>query len=239
MPQKYRKLFPGRERTSARLLWLWILIPLIAQADSHFMSNSKAILHGCTDQWILDDKHSVPNLFQMTVCMDLRLLTTGKWMAFSYATPHSSYYDLALHGDSEAVYAWLLGVRHRFPVRLELERWHQLCLRIDTLNNSFILTVNSSQKTSEQRTVITQAIKLKGKLQLGCQSEGTFTGSTTATIELYMFRIWGDVRKHSHCEDGTIVGWDSSMWKISRYEAWAKDRTLYCGEHNNLDCGQR
>ncbi|KAK2814786.1 hypothetical protein Q7C36_023052 [Tachysurus vachellii] len=228
MPLKYRKLFPGRERTSAHLLWLWILIPLIAQADSYFMSNSKAVLQGCRDQWILQDKQSVPKLSQITVCMDMRLLTAGNWMAFSYTTPRSPKYDLALHGDSEAMYAWILGVKHRFPVQLTLERWHRLCLRIDSLRNSFILNIGSSQKTYERR-VFAHAMQLNGKLQLGCQPWDIFPETSMATIELYMFRMWGDVREHANCEDGTIVGWDSSMWSISRAQAWVQDNALYCG----------
>lgn len=203
-------------------------------ADSYFMSNSKAVLQGCRDQWILQDKQSVPKLSQITVCMDMRLLTAGNWMAFSYTTPRSPKYDLALHGDSKAMYAWILGVQHRFPVQLTLEHWHRLCLRIDSLRNSFILNISSSQKTYE-RTVFAHAMQLNGKLQLGCQPWDIFPETSMATMELYMFRMWGDVREHANCEDGTIVGWDSSMWSISQAQAWVQDNALYCGEHSNQD----
>ncbi|GAA6079153.1 adhesion G-protein coupled receptor G2 [Tachysurus ichikawai] len=203
-----------------------------APADSYFMSNSKAVLQGCRDQWILQDKQSVPKLSQITVCMDMRLLTAGNWMAFSYTTPRSPKYDLALHGDSKAMYAWILGVQHRFPVQLTLEHWHRLCLRIDSLRNSFILNISSSQKTYE-RTVFAHAMQLNGKLQLGCQPWDIFPETSMATMELYMFRMWGDVREHANCEDGTIVGWDSSMWSISQAQAWVQDNALYCDNQTN------
>ncbi|MCJ8745915.1 hypothetical protein PDJAM_G00135620, partial [Pangasius djambal] len=168
------------------------------------MSDSKAVLKGCKGWWTLQRNQSVPQLFQMTVCLDVRLLTAGKWMAFSYTTPRSPYYDLALQGDSNAVYVWLLGVQHNFPVQLALKRWHRLCLSIDSLRNSFRLTVSSSRKT-HKRTVIAHAMRPNGKLQLGCQPWEIFPGTTMATMELYLFRMWGDVREHALCEDGTIV----------------------------------
>lgn len=196
------------------------------------MSDTKAVLQGCTDRWTLQE--TIPKLFQMTVCVDMRLLTAGKWKAFHYTAPRSPYYDLALQGDSNGVYAWLLGVQHRFPVHLQLEHWHQLCLRIDSLHNRFSLTVSSSQKTYE-RTVFAHAMQPNGKLQLGCQPWEVISGIRMATMELYMFRMWGDVKEHAVCEDGTIVGWESSMWRISRAQALVQDDTLYCGEHDKQD----
>lgn len=207
------------------------LIFVFFPGHSHFLSDSKAVLQGCADQWTLKDNQSIPKLFQMTVCVDVRLMTAGKWMVFSYTSPRSPLYDLALQGDGDAVYAWLLGVQHRFPVRLALERWHRLCLRIDSSRNSFSLTVGSSKETHE-RTVIAHAIQPGGKLHLGCQSSEVSPGTKMATMELYLFRMWADVSAHTLCEDGTIVGWDSSMWIISRAQTSVQDDTLYCGEHN-------
>lgn len=195
------------------------------------MSDSKAVLQGCTDWWTLEQNQRVPKLLQMTVCLDVRLLTAGKWMAFSYTIRHSPYYDLALQGDNDAVYVWLMGVQHRFPVHLTLERWHRLCLRFDSLRNSFSLSVSSSQET-HVRTVIAHAMQPNGTLQLGCQPWQVFPGTNMATMELYLFRMWGDVRQHALCEDGTIVGWDSNMWRISQAQACVQDDTLFCGEHN-------
>lgn len=196
---------------------------------SYFLSDSKAVLQGCTDQWTLQENQNIPKLLQMTVCVNVRVTTAGQWIAFSLTSPRSPYYDLALQGDGDAVYAWLLGVQHRFPVRLALEYWHHLCLRMDSSRNSFSLSVNSSQETQE-RTVITHAIQPSGKLQLGCEPSNVSPGTSMATVELYLFRMWADVSKHERCEKGTMVDWDSSMWSISRAQALVQDNTLSCGE---------
>ncbi|KAF5883106.1 adhesion G-protein coupled receptor G2, partial [Clarias magur] len=195
--------------------------------DSYFLTDTKAVLQECTDQWILKENQHVPQLSQMTVCLDMRLLTAGKWMAFSYTTPPFPFYSLALQGDSDGVYIWLLGVKHRFPARLAPELWHRLCLSVDSERNSLSLNVSGSQQT-HKRTVFAHAMKPNGKLQLGCQPWEVFPGNQMATVELYMFRIWGDVREHALCEDGTIVGWDSSMWSISQDQTSVQDDTLYC-----------
>lgn len=198
---------------------------------SYFMVDSKAVLQGCTDRWTLQENQHIPKLFPMTVCMDLRLMTAGKWMAFSYTMPHSLYYDLALQSDSDAMYVWVLGVQHRFPVQLGLEHWHRLCLRLDSLHNSVSLSVSSSQNV-HNRTLFVNAMRPNGKLQLGFHPWDVFPGSSMTTMELYLFRVWGDLKEHSACEDGTIVGWDSSMWTISRPQTWVKDNTLSCSEYN-------
>ncbi|XP_053530664.1 adhesion G-protein coupled receptor G4 [Ictalurus punctatus] len=208
------------------LLCLCALL-LVPPGHSYFMIDSKAVLQGFMDRWTLKENQQVPKLYQMTVCLDVRLLTAGRWMAFSYIAPRSPYYDLALQGDSYAVYIWLLGVQHRFRVPMSLERWHRLCLRIDSLQNSFSLTISSSQDV-HQRTVIINAMRPNGKLQLGFHPWEVSPGSSMATIELYLFRVWGDVREHSACEDGTIVGWDSSIWRISQAQTWVQDNTLSC-----------
>lgn len=152
-------------------------------------------------------------------------------MAFSYTTPHSPSYELALQGDRDAVYAWLQGVRHRFPVRLTPEHWHRLCLHIDSVRNRIGLSVNSSKDVHE-RMVAVKALRPSGNLQLGFHSWEVCPGSSMATIELHLFRIWGDTREHSDCEDGTIVSWDSNLWRISRGQTWIQDNTLSCSEYN-------
>lgn len=211
------------------LLVLSVYLFSIFSGHSYFLSDSKAVLQGCTDQWTLQENQNIPKLIQVTVCVDVRLMTAGTWIAFSYTSPRSPRYDLALQGDGDAVYAWLLGVQHRFPVQLQLEHWHRLCLRMDSSRNNFSLSVSSSLETHE-RTVIAHAIQPNGKLQLGCQPSKVSPGTNMATVELYLFRMWADVRKHELCEDGTIVGWDSSMWGISRAQSLVRDDTLYCGE---------
>lgn len=99
------------------------------------------MLHGCEDHWTLQDRTSMPLLFQMTVCVDIRVTVPGSWVAFSYSSVHAPRPELGLEGDDKAVYGWLLRVRHRFPVELSPTVWHRVCLRRDVPRNSFSLEV--------------------------------------------------------------------------------------------------
>ncbi|KAL7840656.1 hypothetical protein AOLI_G00259790 [Acnodon oligacanthus] len=237
MPRKHRDHLAQRERKSKHhflhALYLWMFLPLVPQAGGYFMSDSKAVLQGCSDYWTLQDRWAMPLLFQITVCVDVRVMTPGEWTAFSYTSPRPPYYDLALQGDDSAIYAWLLGVRHRFPVQLEQGRWYRLCLRRDAMRDSFSLEV-SGNPDPQQRTVIARATPPTGTLILGCQPRDASPGVTLATLELYLFRVWKDVLQHGPCEDGTVVGWDSRMWGITRPQARVRDDTLQCGMLNHL-----
>lgn len=199
---------------------------------SYFLSDSKANLQGCSDHWTLKDQWLVRPLYHMNVCVDVRLLTSGLWTAFSYTLPQSPFYDLALQGDTTAVYAWLLGVQYWFPVQLSVQHWHRLCLHRNWSRNTFSLTINGLE--THEHTVIGSALAPGGSLLLGCQPWEVSPGSSTATIELYLFRMWDDVKEHGSCEDGTVVGWDSQMWSYTRASALLQDSTLQCGE-----CGGR
>lgn len=83
----------------------------------------------------------MPLLFQMTVCVDIRVVVPGAWVAFSYSSVLTPKPELGLEGDEEAIYAWLLRVRHRFPLQLSLTHWHRVCLKRDVLGNTFRLEV--------------------------------------------------------------------------------------------------
>lgn len=107
----------------------------------NFLGDTKAVLNGCEDHWTLQNQASMPLLSQMTVCVDIRIVVPGAWTAFSYSSAHAPKPDLGLEGDEEAVYGWLLRVRHRFPLQLSLSHWHRLCLRRNSLHNSFSLEV--------------------------------------------------------------------------------------------------
>lgn len=107
----------------------------------YFLGNTKAVLNGCKDHWTLQDSASMPPLFQMTVCVDIRVVVPGDWVAFSYNSVHAPRPELGLEGDGEALYGWLLSVRHRFPFRLSLGDWHRVCLRRDVQHKSFSLEV--------------------------------------------------------------------------------------------------
>lgn len=97
------------------------------------------MLNGCEDHWSLHT--SMPVLFQITVCVDVRVVTSRPWVAFSYSSVHMPKPELGLEGDEHALYGWLLRVRHRFPLQLSLTNWHRVCLRRDVLRHLFSLEV--------------------------------------------------------------------------------------------------
>ncbi|KTF91950.1 hypothetical protein cypCar_00001856 [Cyprinus carpio] len=175
----------------------------------------------------------MPVLFQTTVCVDIQVLSPGEWTAFSYVSAPAPRYELALQGDANSLYAWLLGVRHQFTVQLTIRRWYHICLRWDAPRKSFSLTIGGNSEVY-QRTAIARAIPPSGRLLLGCQPNEASLVAKMATVELYLFRIWDDVGEHRACEDGTVIGWDSRLWAITRAQARVQDYTLQCVLNDTL-----
>ncbi|XP_038550435.1 adhesion G-protein coupled receptor G4 [Micropterus salmoides] len=192
------------------------------------MGDIKAVLNGCEDYWTLQDRAAMPLLFKMTVCVDIRVVVPGAWVAFSYSSIYTPRPELGLEGDDEALYGWLLRVRHRFPIRLSSTQWHRVCLRRDVLRNSFSLEVDG--KMVAERTVIAQAIPPSGSLWLGCRPRDQPPGAMQGEIELYLFRMWPDLGDHGLCEDGTVIGWNSQYWGVTSAKATQRDPRLMCGE---------
>ncbi|KAI9516791.1 hypothetical protein NQZ68_013849 [Dissostichus eleginoides] len=153
----------------------------------------------------------MPLLFQITLCVDIRVVVPGAWVAFSYSSVHAPRPELGLEGDEDALYAWLLRVRHRFPIRLSPKHWH----RVDG-------------KMVAQRTVIAQAIPPAGSMWLGCRPRDQPPGDTLGKVELYLFRMWGDLGNHGLCEDGSVIGWNAHYWGVTSPRARQRDPNLLC-----------
>ncbi|XP_076026537.1 uncharacterized protein adgrg2a [Genypterus blacodes] len=180
----------------------------------YFLGDTKAVLKDCVDHWVLQGRAAVPLLYQMTVCVDIRVVVPGAWVAFSYSSGHAPRPELGLEGDETALYGWLLRVQHRFPVKLEPALWHRVCLRRDVGRNSFSLEVDGLMVA--ERTVIAQASpSSSGSLWLGCRPRGRPPGPLLGELELYLFRVWADVDAHGFCEDGGVIGWDSQFWGVT------------------------
>ncbi|XP_028290939.1 uncharacterized protein adgrg2a isoform X2 [Gouania willdenowi] len=189
-----------------------------------FLGDTKAVLNDCGDRWILRDWASIPQLLQMTVCVNIRVVAPGSWVAFTYSSVWAlglNRPEFGLEGDEGAIYVWLLRVRHNFPLRLAPQLWHRLCLKRDVPGNTFSLEVD--EMLVAKRTVIAQAIPPHGSLWLGCHSRGPEVG----VLELYLFRMWADLREHELCEDGSVIGWDDRYWKTSP-KARERDPYLMC-----------
>ncbi|XP_077411084.1 uncharacterized protein adgrg2a isoform X2 [Vanacampus margaritifer] len=197
-------------------------------AVGFFLGDTKAVLSGCRDHWSLQESASVPSLPQMSVCLDVRVLGPGAWVAFSYSSLHAPRPELGLEGNEGAVYGWLLGVRHRFPVSLSLARWHRVCLRRDVPGNSFSLELNG--RLVAERTVIAEAVPPSGSLWLGCGPRQWPRGAEPGQVEVYMFRMWADLARRGPCEDGTVIGWNAGFWGVTSPRARQSDRNLQCAQ---------
>ncbi|XP_030613091.1 adhesion G-protein coupled receptor G4-like [Archocentrus centrarchus] len=202
----------------------------------NFLGDTKAVLNGCKDHWTLQDRAAMPLLYKITICVDIRVVVPGAWVAFSYRTVYAPRPELGLEGDDEAIYGWLLGVRHQFPLQLSPTLWHRVCLRRDVKGNTFSLEVDGHIVT--KRTVIAQAIPPSGSLWLGCRPNSRPPESKLGKVELYLFRVWGDLGDHGLCEDGTVIGWNAQYWGVTSPGARQIDHNLLC-DHKRLKRGIR
>lgn len=81
-----------------------------------------------------------------------------------------------------------------------------------------------------ERTVIAQATPTSGSLWLGCRSGRIPPGAVLGSVELYLFRVWADLREHPPCEDGTVIGWNSEQWGVTSPGARHWDPHLQCAQ---------
>nr|XP_057916341.1 mucin-17-like isoform X2 [Doryrhamphus excisus] len=191
----------------------------------YFLGDTKAVLNGCKDHWTLQDRTHMPLLFHMTVCVDVRMVDPGAWVAFSYSSTHLPKPDLGLEGDMGALYGWLLGVRHRFPLSLTLNRWYRVCLR----KNDKSLSLELDGRLVAERTVFANAIPPSGSLWLGCRPRQVPAGGAAlGRVEVYMFRMWADLARRGFCEDGDVIGWDAHFWGVTSPRARQRDPNLPC-----------
>ncbi|XP_028425801.1 uncharacterized protein LOC114549618 [Perca flavescens] len=198
------------------------------KALGYFLGDTKAVLNGCEDHWTLQGRATMPLPLQMTLCVDIRVVVPGAWVAFSYSSVLTPGPELGLEGDDEALYGWLLRVRHRFPMQLSPTHWHRVCLRRDVSRNSFSLEVDG--KMVAERTVFARAIPPNGSLFLGCQPRDRPPGIVLGQVELYLFRMWADLGNHGLCEDGTVIGWNAQSWGLTSPRAAQRDPKLLCVE---------
>ncbi|XP_053715501.1 mucin-5AC-like isoform X1 [Synchiropus splendidus] len=213
------------------IICVWLLMSPPPTAVGYFLGDTKAVLNGCNDHWTLQDRASMPLLYHMTVCVDVRVVIPGPWVAFSYSSVHAPKPELGLEGDSQALYGWLLRVRHRFPVSLSPFQWHRVCLKRDVRGNTFSLQVD--EVLVAKRTVIAQAIPPSGSLWLGCRPRDKVRGAVRGKVEVYMFRMWPDLNDHGLCEDGSVIRWNANYWGLTSPRARETDPQLMC-DHRRL-----
>lgn len=85
------------------------------------------------------------------------------------------------------------------------------------------------------RRAITRATPASGSLWLGCRPGRTPPRGVLGSVELYLFRVWADLREHRPCEDGTVIGWNAEQWGVTRPRARRWDPQLQCAETRESD----
>ncbi|KAJ8347842.1 hypothetical protein SKAU_G00264310 [Synaphobranchus kaupii] len=207
------------------LLSLLLLLCLVAPVEASFMHDSKVhFSQGSGDHWTLRDRAQVPVLVNMTVCVYLRVLVTSEWTAYTYGRPQIQQHDLALQGDRNRLYVWLLGKRHTFPVHLAPQKWYHVCIKRDASRHRVSMDVDGKPSV---RTVNATNIPPAGELVLGCRDRGV-PPSGAGEVELYLFRVWDDIGHHGVCEDGDVVAWRSEQWDMGNHPP-LQDESLLCG----------
>ncbi|KAJ8390651.1 hypothetical protein AAFF_G00102570 [Aldrovandia affinis] len=226
MPCVDLDLWRRGNREISCLFSLLLLLCLVNAVEASFMHDSKVHFSpGSGDHWTLRDRARLPSLVHMTVCVHLRVLVAGEWTAYTYGHPQARTPDLALQGDRDSLYFWLLGMRHRFPVHLLPRRWYRVCLERDASRHRVSLSVDGSPSV---RTVVAEAVPPMGELVLGRRGQMEEPPSGAGEVELYMFRMWDDVGQHGVCEDGGMVAWRSEQWLMGDRPP-LRDERLPCG----------
>ncbi|XP_034038266.1 mucin-3A [Thalassophryne amazonica] len=205
-------------------VWIWVLVS--HPVAGYFLGDTKAVLKDCVDHWTLQNWAAFPVLHKMTVCVDIRLMAPGPWVAFSYFSVHALWPDVGLEGDENILYIWLLKRRHKVNFQLSPKYWHRICLRRNVQGQSFSLEIDG--RIVAEKRVISQAVPPSGSLWLGCRPRDPLPGTTAGEVELYLFRIWADLHHPELCEDGTVIGWRSEFWGITSPHARKIDTNLKC-----------
>ncbi|XP_015225643.1 PREDICTED: adhesion G-protein coupled receptor G4-like [Cyprinodon variegatus] len=215
-----------------QVIWLFLAAETSPTVSGYFLGDIKAVLNGCEDHWTLQGRTSIPQLSQMTVCVNIQVVVPGHWVAFSYSSVRTPNPNLGLEGDDKALYVWLLQVRHQFPFKISPMQWYKVCLRRDVQRNTFSVEVD--YKIVAERTVIAQAIPPSGSLWLGCHQRRRTPEVAMGKVELYLFRMWADLGEHRSCEDGTVIGWNANHWEVTSPKAKETDSSLSCALKGGL-----
>ncbi|KPP70466.1 hypothetical protein Z043_110704 [Scleropages formosus] len=231
--------FPGQDLKSKghnllqSKVFLCLSILLCHEAivtEAAYLGGMKAVFpNDCGDHWTLREQGTLAKLAKMTVCVDVRVLFPGTWIAFSYRSPHSPQSELTLQGDGRILLVMLGWQRYRFYVPLALNQWHRVCLSLNAPKSFLTLRVNNVNYWQSIGTAVSPTSS-SGELRLGCQRPS----ESVAKVELYLLRVWDNVLRHSNCEDGNVVGWNSEQWEYHASTVM-EDSTLPCAAFYWMD----
>lgn len=175
--------------------------------------------------WELQPGTEIPALKELSVCIRLRLNYGTPWTGFVYKAPGGRHIELGLQGNSSDLAVWLFGVKHHVDRKLELKKWHSVCITWSGRAQRLRVYINgTSQSKVPLDPTIHQQLARNGTLTLGVShyvdTEGRVQTESGQRLlgEIGRFRMWArewsvEEMETQSCADGDVLFWDTRQWK--------------------------